>query len=287
MKTFNFMVLIILILNFGLSSAFAWKSSIRPPRSNDFGSVRKAQDYKVLAGGGHSKVETPFVFVARDEETYRLLGNMVDGLPPSATVDFSKNAVVAGFAGTRPTGGWSVEIRNVGKRTVIDLNGPRKDMMVTQVITTPYKVVLVPLEEFEPLQLDFTASYAKNLKTFTTDRGNFEFSGGIAGRRTAFAAGGTVQVLTYDEYVTVIFDLKGKREAAKRRLSDIASGTLKNGRISIVRLDSGNFVDLPRPPFGVTGNLKDKVLSLNFNSRPTPFADGFVGTGTVSATAVN
>jgi hypothetical protein len=276
----------ILTFSIGAIPVFAQKSSDRTARPNNFGSVHKIRDYKVLGSGSYSKVETPFVFVARDEETYRLLGNLVDGLPAAATIDFSKNAVVAGFAGTRPTGGWSVEIRKAGKRTVVELNGPRKDMMVTQVITTPYKVVLVPLEDFRPLDLDFTPSYAKNLKTFNTDRGDFEFSGGIAGRRTAFAAAGTVQVLTYEEYATVIFDLKAKNGAAKRRLAEIASGTLKNGRISISRLDPGSFVDLPRPVFGVSGTIKDKVLALNFNSRPTPYADGFVGTGSVSATAV-
>src|SRR5688500_18744199 len=61
-------------------------------------------NYKVLIEGQYSKVETPFVFIARDAETYALIRSMVEGLPASSTLDFSKNAVIAAFAGERNTG---------------------------------------------------------------------------------------------------------------------------------------------------------------------------------------
>ncbi|NJM52836.1 MAG: hypothetical protein HC846_05245 [Blastocatellia bacterium] len=93
-------------------------------------------------------------------------------------------------------------------------------------------------------------------------------------------------MLTFGEYTTILFNLKGKGAEAKRRLSEIASGTLKNGNIELMRLDAGSFVENPHPPFGVKGTLKDKNLSLNFESLPTTFADGFDGRGSLEAVKV-
>lgn len=239
-----------------------------------------------LKEGSYGKVEEPFIFVARDEKTYLQLQNLVEELPSVSTVDFKKNAVVAGFAGEKPTGGWSVEIRKAGKRFLVDLKSPRKDAMTTQVITTPFKVSLIPLDENEALPLDWTTSYAKNSKTFQVTKGDFEYSGGIAGIRKKFKANGTIQMLTFGEYTTILFNLKGKGAEQKHKLSEIASGTLKDGNIELMRLDAGTFVQFPRPPLTVKGSLKGKNLSLNFEPLPTNVADGFEGKGSLEAVQI-
>ena len=278
-KTFKLFALIIFI--FSSLAAFGQEKVVHPIKPKDFNGLGLTNDFKVLAEGSHSKVETPFVFVARDAKSYTQLQNLVEGLP--VTVDFKKNAVVAGFAGERSTGGWSVEIRKVGKRVLIDLKSPPKGSMTTQVITYPFKVSLIPLDENEALPLDWTTSYAKNSKTFQVTKGDFEYSGGFAGRRKQFKANGTIQMLTFGEYTTVLFKLKGTGTESKRQLSEIASGTLKNGNIELARLDTGSFVENPHPPFGVKGTLKGKNISLNFDSLPTTFADGFEGKGSLEA----
>lgn len=282
LKTFNLLALIVLTFIVGNLSIFGQGKVVHPTKPKDFDGLGITNDFKVLAEGSQSKVDSPFVFVARDEKTYLQLQNLVEGLPASSTIDFKKNAVVAGFAGEKPTGGWTVEIRKVGKKVLIDQQSPRKDMMVTQVITTPFKVSLIPVDENESLSLEFTASYAKNKKTFQLKKGNFEYTGGIAGIRKKFQATGTIQMLTFGDYVTMLFDLKGKGQ--KLNLSEISSGTLKDGSIDISRLDSGSFVQFPRPPFSVKGTLKNKILSLKFESQQeTNFADGFVGKGSLEA----
>jgi hypothetical protein len=121
------------------------------------------------------------------------------------------------------------------------------------------------------------------MQVFRVKKGDFEFTGGIAGIRRKFKADGTIRLLTLGEYSTVWFDLKGTGAEKKRKLSEIASGTLKNGKFELPRLEAGSFVELPRPPFSVTGTLKSKVLSLNFDSLPTNFADGFEGKGKLEA----
>lgn len=287
LKTFNLLALI--ILTFSLNTLFIYGQGkvVHPIKPKDFDGLGMTNDFKVLAEGSQSNVDKPFVFVARDEKSYAQLQKLVEGLPSYSTIDFKKNAVVAGFAGERPTGGWTVEIRKVGKKVLIDLQSPRKDMMVTQVITTTYKVSLIPVNENESLSLNFTESYAKDKKTFQLKKGDFEYTGGIAGIRKKIQATGTVQMLTFGDYVTMFFDLKGKGKDQKLKLSEISSGTLNEGSIDISRLDSGTFVQFPRPPFFVQGTLKNKNLSLKFESQEeTKYADGFTGKGSLDAIQV-
>lgn len=283
-KTFKLFALIIFI--FSSLAVFSQEKVVYPIKPKDFDGLGITNDFKVLAEGSQSKVESPFVFIARDEKTYAQLQNLVEGLPAASTIDFKKNAVVAGFAGERSTGGWSVEIRKAGKRVLIDLKSPPKGSMTTQVITYPFKVSLIPLDEGEALPLDFTTSYAKNSKTFQVTKGDFEYSGGFAGIRKKFKVNGTIQILTFGDFTTVLFNLKGTGKEAKRKLSETVSGTLKNGNIELARLDAGSFVENPHPPFGVKGMLKGKNLSLNFDSLPTTFADGFEGKGSLEAILV-
>lgn len=239
---------------------------------------------KVLVKGSYAKVDKPFVFVARDQKTYAQLQNLVEGLPDVSTIDFQKNAVVAGFAGEKSTGGWTVEIKQSVKTFVIEIKSPGKDMMVTQVITTPFNVSLVPVEADRALQLDVvSANFSDKRQYFVVKKADFEFTGGIAGRRKQFTANGTISVLTFGEYITAWFDLKGIGTEEKRRLFAMASGTLKNGNIELARLDAGSFVDSPRPPYSVKGILKIKNLSLNFEPLPTNVSDGYEGKGSLEA----
>ncbi len=246
-----------------------------------FSTVSNAQT--TLKEGFNSKVDTPFIFVARDAKTYAQLQNLVEGLPSVSTIDFKQNAVVAGFAGTKPTGGFGVEIRKSGERVGIFIQAPRKDMMVTQVITTPFKVSLVPVEEDKALPLNLASAFINKMQVFRLNKGNFEFSGGFAFKRKKFKADGTIRLLTFGDYVSVWFDLKGKGAERKRRLSEMASGVLKKGKIELARLDAGSFSDSPRPPFEVKGTLKSKILSLNFEPLPTNVADGYAGKGSLEA----
>jgi len=65
------------------------------------------------------------------------------------SVDFTKEAVAAVFLGTRPTGGFSIEIvrvRNEGLALVVEYKEtrPAPDSVAAQVLTSPYHIVAVP-----------------------------------------------------------------------------------------------------------------------------------------------
>lgn len=268
MKTFKLLFLLILSSVLVVNSAVA--QNLR-------------ENFKVLSEGSQSNVEKPFIFVARDAETYAQLQNIVQDLPAANTVDFDSTAVVAAFAGTKPTGGYGVKITKTSQTNMIDLISPPKGAMVTQMITQPFKIVLIPIDKNTALPLDSGAIWANAMENYRVTGGNFEYAGGIAGRRANFAANGGVSIWTYGDYATIFLNLRGMKNQKNRRLMEYASGTIKNGKLEFSRLDAGSFVANPRPAFSVSGTISGKNLFLNFKSQKTGFADGYAGSGKIGA----
>ncbi len=245
-----------------------------------------SSDFKILLEGAYSKVETPFVFVARDAETYALIRGMVnEGLPASSTVDFSRAAVVAAFAGEKNTGGWSVAVRQSANKTIVDIRAPGKGAMVTQVITTPFQVAVVPLAADVALDLEMPAAWTDKWKMYRVSKGDFEYSGGIRGITKKFKAQGTIGVLSYKDYITYNFNLESKGSSKALKLSETVSGIINAGNVEIARLDAGTFAEIPRSALKVSGTIipaSDKLL-LVFEPLPATIADGFSVTGKLEA----
>ena len=292
MKNYQYFTLIILLCGLFLSGAAAAqsrkkknvgkrKTEVTKPTPKPPIEIAEA-NYKIILEGSQSKVETPFIFVARDAETYALMRSLVEGLPASSTIDFTKNAVVA-FAGMRNTGGWQVAIRQQADQAVVNLIAPPKDAMTAQIITYPFQIALVPTDENQALNLETTATWTNNIKIYRVSKGEFEYSGGIAGRGKKFNAEGTVGVLTFGDHLTYIFNLYGKGSEHGRRISETASGVKKESGLEIARLNAGTFAEMPRPPLKVTGNATDRKLTLTFESLPPTAADGFTVSGKLTA----
>jgi hypothetical protein len=238
---------------------------------------------KILAEGAYSKVEQPFVFTARSNETYAQLQNFVENLPPVLEIDFSKTAIVAAFAGMKNSGGYSVSIKNSAGKVSIDTVNPPKDAIVTQVITAPFKVALVPLDENGSINLEFPASWKSAMQTYRISSGTFEYSGGFAGVRKEFGAEGTISVFNFGDNATLIFNLTGKGTEKTRKLSEAASGLIKEGKIDLASLEAGSFSENPKPPLKVSGAIANNKLSLVFEPLPNHISDGFQARGKIEA----
>ncbi len=243
----------------------------------------KPSELKTIAEGAISKIETPFVFVARDTKTYELLKSKVENLPAVSTIDFTKTAVVAAFAGEKNTGGYSLEIKQTGENFAVEVVSPPKDAMVTQALTSPYKITLVPVEEEKSLNLSVSDDFKSCAKTYKIASSDFTYSGGFAYREKKFSADGTIDVMQVGDLVTLDFNLSGKGADSEMKLTEAASGILKDGKIELSRLDAGSFSEGPKPPVKVSGSLSENKLNLTFEPLPTNTADGFSMSGKLEA----
>jgi hypothetical protein len=246
-------------------------------------STPEKSDLKMLAEGSNGKMEKPFIFVARIKESYAQLQTMTENLPSASEIDFNKSAVVAAFAGTKNTGGFSVAFDKIGDEISVKVISPPEGAMVTEALTMPYKVALVPVEEEASLTINLSENWKTAAQTYKVSSGEFSVSGGFTGRETKFEAQGTIEVLTSGDFVTLIFNLTGK--GSDKKLNEIASGNLKSGKVDLTRLEAGNFLDRPHPPLIVSGTISAEKLSLTFEPGKRDYVvnDGFEGRGKLEA----
>lgn len=238
---------------------------------------------KTIDEGANSKIETPFIFVVRSTETYAQLQSLAANLPLKSRFNFNESAIVAVFAGTKNTGGYSVEIKKSSDKIEVGLIEPPKDSITTQALTTPYKIVLIPIEAEDNLVLEMAGNWQNTAQNYKITSGEFEYSGGIDGRVKKLSAEGTIKILSYGDYVTLIFNLTGKDTEKARKLIATASGKITDGNIDVPRLDAGSFSENPKPPVKVFGTMENNKLKLTFEPLPTNIADGFQLRGKIEA----
>lgn len=232
-------------------------------------------EIKILAQGSFGKMEQPFLFVARDPETYARLKNMVEDLLPASEIDFANQAVVAAFAGTKNTGGYSVEMKNAGAKISISVISPPPDAIVTEALTMPYKIAAVPVKAENPVNVEVSEDWKKTAQAYKVSSGDFEYSGGITGRGKSFKAEGAIDIYRFEDLVTLRFNLSGTGAEKNMRLTETASGVLASGKLELARLDAGTFSEGPKPPVKVSGTITNDSLELNFEPFPSNVADGF------------
>lgn len=243
-------------------------------------------EIKIIAEGFYGTVETPFIFAARSAETYEQLRKLVENLPPASEIDFTKAAVVAAFAGTKNTGGYSVAIQRTADKISIEVVAPPKDAMTTDALTQPFAVALVPIDEGKTLPLEASVNWKTATQDYKITSGEFKSSGGFAGRLKKFNAEGTIAASIFGDYITLVFNLSGKGADANLRLTETASGVIKNGKIDLARTGAGSFAGDSKPPLKVSGTMTGEIISLTFDSLPSRVADGFQVSGKIEAVKI-
>jgi hypothetical protein len=102
--------------------------------------------------GAYSAQNAPKQEVARDVESWQSVWKVMQGksvpLPELPEVDFQKHMVIGVFMGSRPTGGYSVQICRIVKndKMIVSVRetAPDPGDPVTMALTAPYHVVVVP-----------------------------------------------------------------------------------------------------------------------------------------------
>ncbi len=248
--------------------------------------VKSAADAKVIGEGFYSDVKNPFVFVADTKETYAQLQNLAKNLPAADAFDFEKFAVIAAFAGEKNTGGFSVEFEGADGNFSVKVKQPPKGAIVTQVITSPYKIVVAPVNaENGNLILNLSENWTKAAQNYKVADGEIEFSGGITGKQERYKPEGSIKVFRSGEYLTLFFDLQGKTAGKTYQTKDIASGKITNGNFNLPNLRATNLIERPHPSFAVSGTISGEKLSLELkkSDKDFPVNDGYEGSGKIEA----
>ncbi len=250
---------------------------------------QKTTNLKVLAKGGYSGVEEPFIFVARDQKSLNKIVNFpLNKIEIKEEVDFDKNMVVAAFAGTKRTGGYSVEINKNGNKLSINLNAPPKNAMVTQALTQPFAVVLVPIKEGESLNFEIADTWKSKSQNYEVKNGLVEFSGGIAGISKKFVPKGKIAIYRLGNLSTMILDLKGSDQESSRNLSEIVSGEIIENSLKVKNINSGTLIENPHPPMNFSANFScDKISIILSAEGEFNVSDGFKGKGTLEAQKID
>ena len=247
-----------------------------------------ANELKIVAEGFHSSITKPFIAVIRDASTYSELAKLEPNLPKLDS-DFKNNILVAAFCGERNTGGYSVEIsRNQTGEIHVQEAKPGKDMMVAQMITSPFKVVSIAASPAMPVPIRLDSAWTDSLSYYTISKGTFTVSGGFAGRREEFELSGGVAMMRHKRLVSFRFTLRSKEKGEKVLLEDFATGTIESDAIKIAALSDGDLIPPPTNGLEANGRLTnhEQNLSLTFISLPTMIADGFGGGGMIEAVRV-
>ena len=245
----------------------------------------QAGDIKVLAEGFHSKITKPFVAVVRDAETYAALIKLDENLPKLDAEFFKENVAVAAFLGERNTGGYRVEILANGIEISVLEKKPGKGVMVPQMITSPFRIVSVPVAG-ERLLLSLDNAWHQHFHTYRVIRGTFTMSGGFAGKREQFEFSGEVQVWRERGLATFGFDLLSSDPARQRLLKGVATGLVQDdGAVRINRMAADGFVNTPNGGLKAAGQFMSNqgLLSLIFSPGPSMIADGYEGQGSLEA----
>lgn len=104
---------------------------------------------RVIAQGQQSEVQEPRQVVVTSREAWAALWQQHGAQLPVPAVDFTRESIVAVFLGTRPSGGYGVDIVAVrtGAAPVVEYRErrPGPDMMTTQALTFPFSIVAVPV----------------------------------------------------------------------------------------------------------------------------------------------
>lgn len=251
-----------------------------------------ADNSKILMQDNYCPVENPFIFVARDAETYGRLRKMFPAL--SEEVDFSQYAVAAAFLGTKTTGGYSLRITKSEQGLNVAAVNPPKDAMTTQALTSPCVVQLFPAAFDEKLNLSFSDDFKKSAQMFRVESGEITVSGGFAPIERQHKLSGDVWIWQQKDLVSVAFDLKNAQIIEKtprmgdgripvNTWRDVASGSAAGGKINLPFVMTGDFVPPPVPNARVEGTLTTNALSLTITPNPTNVADGYEGRGFIKA----
>jgi len=101
-----------------------------------------------LAHGARSLVSTRVNYLITSADQLTALWKLVETTQKEPAIDFTKNTVVAVFAGQRPTTGYAIAIANIvdglQRLVSVKVSVPDTTCIEAQMVTAPYQIVSLP-----------------------------------------------------------------------------------------------------------------------------------------------
>jgi hypothetical protein len=112
-------------------------------------SLQTSGEVETIARGTLSAIERPRQVVVQQDSDWRALWHEHSPDGDAPRVDFTTRTVLAVFLGSRNTAGYGVEITRVdrtatGTTARYRESRPGRDLVLAQIITTPFHIVSVP-----------------------------------------------------------------------------------------------------------------------------------------------
>lgn len=141
-------VLAVLLALAALAAALFLFKSETPTRTGSPSVSAAIVPFEPLANGSISTVHERVNYLITSSAQLHDLWSLLHASGPVPQVDFSKEEVIAAFAGEEPTTGYGIRIatiKDATKRTVIlTLTRPGVRCVTGQMVTAPYEVVKLP-----------------------------------------------------------------------------------------------------------------------------------------------
>lgn len=273
------------VITGGSSSCKSGKTNSQPNSMDQTDS--SMAELKVIAEGSVSQVKTPFVAVVRDGATYAALRAMSPNLPELNPQFFQSSLVIAAFLGERNTGGYGIAIsREANGQIRVSEKAPRKDAIVVQMITSPFKIVSMATNGTPPVQLSLDERFRQTVQLYRISNGSFSISGGFAGRTEQYKVAGKLQVMRLSSLVTIGFAIVSEGTARERALRDIATGLATTEGVALSRLSHGSLVDTPSGDLSANAKFVENRLLIDLTTGVVTVPDGYSGKGTIEAQMV-
>ena len=266
----------------------ACRSSSRDNKNTRSTNPDSSEDLKVLAEGSVSPINTSFVGVFRDAETYAALRAQATNLPELKVDFFKSNVLIAAFLGERNTGGYSIAIaQQPNGRIRIAEKAPPKDAIVNQMITSPFKLVSLPTNGTPPVQLSLDERFNQRAQLYRINSGSFTVSGGFAGRTEQYQLAGKLQVMRLAGVISIGFAIVSEGASREHSLRDFATGVASGDTVAISKLSRGTLIDSPSGDLTVRAKFAEKNRWLiDLTTGPVIVPDGYAGKGTIEAEMV-
>lgn len=130
-----------------IASFFSYNNSTSTTASTQSAAV--AIPFEELASGVRSSVPSRVNYLITSSSELVRLWAMLGTPAKVPPVDFSKNEVVAVFAGQKPTTGYTIVVSKIqddgaGRMVTVDVMEPNAGCATAQSLTEPYQIVQVP-----------------------------------------------------------------------------------------------------------------------------------------------